>query len=59
MQRDETTRLDIARAAGQIVEFQRGVTKEMFATIVLWNAVQCFPLFVSSLSSILVQPTGG
>lgn len=32
MQRDEATLLDIAKAANQIVEFQRGVTQEMFAT---------------------------
>ncbi len=32
MQRDDAILLDIAKAANQIVEFQRGVTKEIFTT---------------------------
>lgn len=32
MQRDEATLLDIAKAANLIVEFQRGLTKDMFVT---------------------------
>lgn len=30
MQRDESTLLDIAKAANQIMEFQRGIPKEVF-----------------------------